>query len=155
MTSVRVQFVLIFAQPIQLYWLSENQNPDKFSYSAAQLLSNALSFYRSQNVLCQSKYFEPGQKFDCIQCLFKNFCAGTKKNLLTFFFGKKCLRLPQYVNTYFVWHKKFGLAQNILGPVKGQGIRLLLTYIVQRHLSLLTIAFAGGMKSFLKKHFSF
>ena len=21
------------------------------------------------------------------------------------------------------WHKKFGLAQNILGPVKGQGIR--------------------------------
>ena len=40
----------------------------------------ALSFYRSQNVLCQSKFFEPAQKFDCIQCLFKNFCAGTKTN---------------------------------------------------------------------------
>ena len=80
MTSVRVQFVLIFAQPIQLYWLSENQNPDKFSYSAAQLLSNALSFYRSQNVLCWSKYFEPAQKFDCIQGLFTNFSAGTKTN---------------------------------------------------------------------------
>ena len=28
--------------------------------------SDALSFYRSQNVLCQSKCFEPAQKFDCI-----------------------------------------------------------------------------------------
>ena len=26
----------------------------------------ALSFYRSQNVLCRSKYFEPFKKFDCI-----------------------------------------------------------------------------------------
>ena len=30
-----------------------------------------------------------------------------------------------YVNKSFVWHKKFGTAQNILGPVKGQGIRLM------------------------------
>ena len=28
-----------------------------------------------------------------------------------------------YVNKFLVWHKKFGPAQNILGPVKGQGIR--------------------------------
>ena len=40
----------------------------------------ALSFYRSQNVLCQSKFFESAQNFECIQCLFKNFCAGTKTN---------------------------------------------------------------------------
>ena len=26
----------------------------------------ALSFFRSQNVLCRSKFFEPTQKFDCI-----------------------------------------------------------------------------------------
>ena len=26
------------------------------------------------------------------------------------------------VNNFLVWHKKFGPAQNILGPVKGQGI---------------------------------
>ena len=26
----------------------------------------ALSFYRSQNVLCRSKFFEPAQKFGCI-----------------------------------------------------------------------------------------
>ena len=25
-------------------------------------------------------------------------------------------------NHLFVWHKKFGPAQNILGPVKGQGL---------------------------------
>jgi hypothetical protein len=25
---------------------------------------------------------------------------------------------------FLVWHKKFGPAQNILGPVKGQGISL-------------------------------
>jgi hypothetical protein len=31
-------------------------------------------------------------------------------------------KLPQYVNIFLVRHKTFGLAQNILGPVKGQGI---------------------------------
>ena len=30
--------------------------------------------------------------------------------------------MPQYVNKFLVWHKTFGPAQNILGPVKGQGI---------------------------------
>ena len=36
----------------------------------------------------------------------------------------------QYVNNFLVWHKEFGPAQNILGPVKGQGInvKLLLTF---------------------------
>ena len=29
-------------------------------------VTNALSFYRSQNVLCRSKLFEPAQKFNCI-----------------------------------------------------------------------------------------
>jgi hypothetical protein len=43
----------------------------------------ALAFYRSQNVLCQSKLFEPTKKFDCVvECLFKNFFVGTKTNLL-------------------------------------------------------------------------
>ena len=39
-----------------------------------------------------------------------------------FFSGTKCLELTQYVNKCLVWHKKFGPAQNILGPLKGQGI---------------------------------
>ena len=36
--------------------------------------------------------------------------------------GTKCLWLPQYVNKFLVWHKKFGPSQNILGPVNGQCI---------------------------------
>ena len=81
----------------------------------------SLSFYRSQNILCRSKFLEPAKKFDCI-------CAGTKTNFteckIFFLSGKKCLWLPHYVNTFLVWHKKFGPAQNILGPVIGQGICL-------------------------------
>ena len=41
---------------------------------------------------------------------------------IIFLSGTKCFWLPQYVNKFLVWHKKFGPAQNILGPVKGQGI---------------------------------
>ena len=29
-------------------------------------ITNALSFYRSQNILCLSKFLEPAKKFDCI-----------------------------------------------------------------------------------------
>ena len=42
---------------------------------------------------------------------------------IIFLSGTKCLWLPKYVNKFLVCHKKFGPAQNILGPVKGQGIR--------------------------------
>ena len=45
---------------------------------------------------------------------------------IIFLSGTKCLWLPQYVNKFLVWHKKFGPAQNILGPVKGQGISFLI-----------------------------
>ena len=34
----------------------------------------------------------------------------------------KNLGLAQYVNQFLVWHKKFRPAQNVLGPVKVQGI---------------------------------
>ena len=39
-------------------------------------------------------------------------------------YGTKCLWLPKYVNKFWVLHKKFGPAQNILGPVKGQSINM-------------------------------
>ena len=42
---------------------------------------------------------------------------------IIFWSGTKCLRLAQYLNKFLARHKKFGLAQNILGPVKGQGIK--------------------------------
>ena len=41
---------------------------------------------------------------------------------IIFWSGTKCFWLAQYVNKFLVQQKKFGLAQNILGPVKGQGI---------------------------------
>ena len=41
---------------------------------------------------------------------------------IIFLSGTKCLWLAQYVNEFLVRHKKFGPAQNILWPVKGQGI---------------------------------
>ena len=44
---------------------------------------------------------------------------------IIFLAGTKCLWLAQYVNKFLLWHKKFGPAQNILRPVKGQGINLI------------------------------
>ena len=41
---------------------------------------------------------------------------------IIFLSGTKCLWLPQYINICLVWHKRFGPAQNILGPVKGQSM---------------------------------
>ena len=41
---------------------------------------------------------------------------------IIFLSGTKCLWLAQYVNKCLVWRKKYGTAQKILGPVKGQGI---------------------------------
>ena len=58
-----------------------------------------------------SKTFVPAQKhFYWMQIIFLS--------------GTKCLWLTQYVNKFLLWHKKFGPAQNILGPVKGQGIKV-------------------------------
>ena len=56
------------------------------------------------------------------------FWSDTKNNFIywmqiIFLSGTKCLWLPQYVNKFLVWHKQFGPAQNILGPVKGQGMK--------------------------------
>ena len=58
----------------------------------------------------------------------ENFCASTKNNFAE---CKSSFCLTQnvcdchnmYVNKFLDWHKKFGPAQNIFGPVKGQGIR--------------------------------
>ena len=59
-------------------FLSKNQHIQRKFFNFENWTNgqpHALSFYRSQNVLCRSKFFEPAQKFDC-----KNFCAGTKTN---------------------------------------------------------------------------
>ena len=62
----------------------------------------------------------------------KIFCAGPNflsqtKNLTAYSSSSKPFVLAQKpillnANHLFAWHKKIGPAQNILGPVKGQGI---------------------------------
>ena len=49
---------------------------------------------------------------------------------LIFLSGTECLWLLQNVNIILVWHKKFGPAQNILGPVKGQGISMKIENVI-------------------------
>ena len=54
----------VFKGGIQNYkgfWLKINCNQTKLLKQ-----TNALSLYRSKNVLCRSKFFEPAQKFDSI-----------------------------------------------------------------------------------------
>ena len=92
-------------------------------------LTNALSFYKSRNVLRRSNFFESAQKFDCIQCIFKKFCAGTKNKFTE---CKSSFCLTQNVcdghNTKknvwsdtknLDWHKTFC---NLY--LKGQGIKI-------------------------------
>ena len=83
-----------------------------------EMITYALSFYRSQNVLCWSKFFEPDQKFIYVLCQSQTFCARTNDDLHTaklffvsvqnFWRGTKCSQI-------------FGLAQNIWTDTKHFG----------------------------------
>ena len=76
----------------------------------------------SQNVLGWSKFFVADQKFIFVLWQSQTFCARQKDDLhsveLVF---EKALNAVKFLGLL----KKFGQAQNILGPVKGQGISLL------------------------------
>ena len=75
----------------------------------------ALSFYRSQNVLCCSKFFEPAQKFIYTLCQLQTFCARQKDDL----HSVKLVFVPaQNVLKSF---EIFGLAQNIWTTTKHFG----------------------------------
>ena len=56
------------------------------------------------------------------------FCARQKDDLhsvkLVFVPAQKVLKRNYFAVKFLVWLKKFGLAQNTLGPVKGQGINV-------------------------------
>ena len=91
---------------------------------------DALSFYRSQNGLCRSKFFVLDQKFIYILCQSQVFCARQKDDLhsvkLVFVSAQKFLKRHKLNAVNFLgWLKTFGPAQNILQPVKGQGITVL------------------------------
>ena len=80
--------------------------------------TNALSFYRYQIVLGLSKFFVPDQKLIYILWLSQTFCARQKYDLHSLLFFMLALNAVKFLG----WLKKFGPAQNILRPVKGQGI---------------------------------
>ena len=86
--------------------------------------TNALSFYRSQNVLCWSKFFVSDQKFIYILWQSRTFCARQKDDLhsvkIGFCASTKVFEEALNAVKFLGWLKKFGPVQNILGPVKGQ-----------------------------------
>ena len=80
-------------------------------------------FCASPNVLSQSKNLTAFSAYS------KPFVPAKKPILLIanhlFAWHKMFVTATKYLNKYLVRHKKFGPAQNILGPVKGQGIMFL------------------------------
>ena len=62
-------------------------------------------------------FFGPDQKINCIYFLHKTFCNNKTSEFSSF-------GLAHYENPYLAWHKTFGSAQNILGPVEGRGTRV-------------------------------
>ena len=83
---------------VQILWPFE-----KPLFSFCYKLKFWLHFVPLQKLLCRHK-----NQFLWIQIIFLS--------------DTKCLWLAQYVNKFLVRHKKFGPAQNILGPVEGQGV---------------------------------
>ena len=70
-------------------------SPCFWAYYASSF-TKALSFYRSQNVFCQSKFFVSDQKFIYILCQSQTFCARQKDDLhsvkLVFVLAQKFLK---------------------------------------------------------------
>ena len=67
---------------------------------------------------------------------------------IIFLSGTKYLWLAQYVNKFLVRLKKFGPAQNILGPVTGQGIKsqnLLLGGLFKNYIDKILARFCVGV----------
>ena len=87
----------------------------------SKMLINALSFYRSQYVLCRFKFFVPDQKFIYILWQSQTFRARLNDDLhsvkLVFCAGTKGFEETPKKVKFSGWLKKFGPTQNILGPV--------------------------------------
>ena len=86
--------------------------------------TQALSFYRSQNVLCLSQFLSHPKNLTAFSASLNSLCWHKNQFYwmqINFLSGTKCLWLAQYINKFLVRNKKFGPAQNILRPVKRQG----------------------------------
>ena len=102
--SDKVKFIIIFELN---YWCKTN------------------AFYGSQNVLGWSKCFVPDQKFIYILWQSQTFCTRFAFSKIGFCTGTKVFEEALDAVKFLGWLKKFGTAQNILGPVKGPGISFL------------------------------
>ena len=71
---------------------------------------------------------------------------------IIFLSSTKCLSVTQYVNKFLVRHKKFELAQNILGPVKGQGINIKYWMEITFWCSTKFLGLAQNVYKFLDRH---
>ena len=88
--------------------LTANSFFEAYLASPDKLFYNALSFYRSQNILGWSTFFVSDQKNIFILCQSQTFskigfCAGTN-----------VFEEPLNADKFLGWLKKFGPAQNIL-----------------------------------------
>jgi hypothetical protein len=86
--------------------------------------SYALSFYRSQNVFGLVQNFCTRPKIYLHIVAVTNILCQTKFRKIGFCAGTKVFEEALNAVKFLYWIKKFGPAQNILGPVKGQGIRI-------------------------------
>ena len=106
---------LLFCKDIQ------PQTPPRFQQSFRLIFGDV-----TQNVLCRSKFFVTDQKFIYILYQFINTLCQTKRwfafSKIGFCAGTKVFEEALNAVKFLGWLKKFGPAQNILGPVKGQGI---------------------------------
>ena len=95
------------------------------------------------------KFFVPVQTFSASPKIWldlvplQNLLCRHKKQFywmqIIFYPSPKFLWLPQYVKKFLVWHKKFGPAQNSLGPVKRQGINEKYPYYILRCMYICTL----------------
>jgi hypothetical protein len=85
----------------------------------------------------------PDQKFIYILWQSQTFCARQKDDLhsakLVFVPSQKFLEEALNAVKFLGWPKIFGPAQNILGPVKGQGISTLINVILFQKLFCPTV----------------
>ena len=126
-------WLLLFQIPNSIYLLRSRRI---FQFCKNKKLVMVLSIivceYLCLVLLQVAKYFVPVQIFWVSPKIWlhlvphkKLFCRHKNQFYwmqIIFLSGTKCVWLAQNVNKFLVRHKKFGSAQNILGPVKGQGI---------------------------------
>ena len=113
----------VFSAP-QKHLDSKSNDENNFQLNTTSLELMLCPFTGPKMFCAGPNFLSRPKNLTAFECLFKNQFYWMQ---IIFWSGTKCFWLTQYVNKVLVWlwHKKFGPAQNILGPVKRQGISLL------------------------------